>query len=1223
MSRRLSLFAWCLLPALLAAAGDSPPGQGPPARPLEEAFLPTVELRVNEFRSTRPDADGRGVIVAILDTGVDPGHPRLSTTTTGERKIIDLLDATDDGVVALDTPIERIGDRAVGKSGRLLDLGTHVRPGKKAALGLIDAHSVLPSDLVDRLRTKRRERLDLAVRRAKEAGGFPFAPRDKEAPDAAQARREAELDARAALPDETPVFDVLGIETAEGPRIVIDVDADGDLAEEMELAEYALRGDWVTLKDDAELNVAVRPEADLTRVRILFDGAGHGTHVAGIVAGHDPAGGSLEGVAPGARILSIKIGNSRFGSATTNLAIVRALEWAGRRGASIVNLSFGGPSFVGDASSADARAADEAIERYGLLCCFSAGNEGPLLSTVGSPGTARRVLSVGAYVSPATMCCAYGRLDREAGERLFVFSSRGPLPGGDLGISVLAPGSAWSTVPPWQLIRGDNWHGTSMAAPEVSGAAALLVCAASAEKIKTTPLRLVRALRASARRIPGLMSCEQGAGLVQVDRAYDALVAMRALAEDRRLEARTENETGSGGGIYLRGLDGIEPVDRRIQVGVDWPRDVTNEERTAYERRLVLSCDAPWVEIPPRCGVNASGGGFPVRIHPKTLGAGVHEALIRAIDPDRPEEGPVLEVPVTAIRPAPLDADARFRDVVTIQPGERVARFFRVPSGASSLRVRLKSGFAGRQTFTLAAGSLDVWRRPPDRVAERRIDLDPGAETQVSASVAPDAVAEVVVFSHWNGNGVGELTLEVSFAGPVSPESEVRVGPGVDVALVRLSSPLAPLRADVSAVLDQLVERPVVTKDVGPDANSDPVLGGDRLFVSTQRFSVEVRDGETATVVPLGDAALDELREDARWRVVDAAGRVVKKAVVDGAFELGGMSAGRYTIEYETPTWRRAAADAGLTGFEVRRRIGGAWASVHPLAEAAAERRDASSSIDWPQGAVRSVALRLPDLEAGRSYRGRVEVRVDGEVRLSLPLTVDRRTSDAPDPTAAEAALVASLSQSARSILDDPDASLVAKREALARADRALALRAGDVGLEELALRAALALAGDTTARPDAVRRAEALWKKLDRARADHRAALGRVLLVRAVTDRLDGKPSDADYAEARFLLSDDDSDVLYERVRRGRAPKGDARDALAAAKARRDRRPTSFLAEVDVIEAELALGWGVAAAREWRSLADRFPLRRTEARAFLPRIRAAGGDPAPRTLDALAAGAP
>ena len=78
MSIRLALVAVCLLPATLVRADEPPPAARAPAAPLEDAFLPTVDLRAKEFRTAHPAADGRGVIVAVLDTGVDPGHPRLS-----------------------------------------------------------------------------------------------------------------------------------------------------------------------------------------------------------------------------------------------------------------------------------------------------------------------------------------------------------------------------------------------------------------------------------------------------------------------------------------------------------------------------------------------------------------------------------------------------------------------------------------------------------------------------------------------------------------------------------------------------------------------------------------------------------------------------------------------------------------------------------------------------------------------------------------------------------------------------------------------------------------------------------------------------------------------------------------------------------------------------------------------------------------------------------------
>ena len=52
--------------------------------------LPKVPTQAAAFVSANPTYDGRGVVVAILDTGVDPGAVGLSTTTDGQAKIIDV-----------------------------------------------------------------------------------------------------------------------------------------------------------------------------------------------------------------------------------------------------------------------------------------------------------------------------------------------------------------------------------------------------------------------------------------------------------------------------------------------------------------------------------------------------------------------------------------------------------------------------------------------------------------------------------------------------------------------------------------------------------------------------------------------------------------------------------------------------------------------------------------------------------------------------------------------------------------------------------------------------------------------------------------------------------------------------------------------------------------------------------------------------------------------------
>ncbi|HYK02340.1 MAG TPA: S8 family serine peptidase [Thermoanaerobaculia bacterium] len=187
-----------------------------------------------------------------------------------------------------------------------------------------------------------------------------------------------------------------------------------------------------------------------------MDDHGHGTHVAGIIAGDST---ELTGVAPGATLYAYKVLGGMGGGFESDIvaAIERSMDPDQDGNTSdhhdVVNMSLGGP---GHADDPMCLAVDRATAA-GVTVVIAAGNEGRL-SSIGSPGTARTAITVGAVTDAGVMTS---------------FSSRGPAPALlTFKPDVVAPGyEVLSARMGGGLMR---LSGTSMAAPHVAGVAALL-----------------------------------------------------------------------------------------------------------------------------------------------------------------------------------------------------------------------------------------------------------------------------------------------------------------------------------------------------------------------------------------------------------------------------------------------------------------------------------------------------------------------------------------------------------------------------------------------------------------------------------------------------------------------------------------------------------------------------------------------------------------------------
>ncbi len=261
------------------------------------------------------------------------------------------------------------------------------------------------------------------------------------------------------------------------------------------------------------------------------DPYGHGTHVAGIIAGSTTAAKNVTlayagGSAPGAKLVDVRVLGATGVGYTSD--VIAGINWAvanrSKYGIRIINLSLG--HVVAEPSATDplCQAVKRAVEA-GVVVVAAAGNYGltstgaPVLGGISSPGNSPYALTVGAIDTAGTV-------DR-SDDKVAAYSSRGPT-AFDMAVKpdVVAPGTRIVSLEAnnsYLATHYPNWHiagsgknayfrlsGTSMAAPIVSGGVALLLDANDS----LTPGQVKVALQMGASFVPDGGLVGGGAGSV-------------------------------------------------------------------------------------------------------------------------------------------------------------------------------------------------------------------------------------------------------------------------------------------------------------------------------------------------------------------------------------------------------------------------------------------------------------------------------------------------------------------------------------------------------------------------------------------------------------------------------------------------------------------------------------------------------------------------------------
>jgi serine protease AprX len=294
----------------------------------------------------------------------------------------------------------------------------------------------------------------------------------------------------------------------------------------------------------AVLDSGVAPDRDLSQAgnRLLAsvsfagtsdpehpDKGGHGTHIAGTIAGDGSASaGQFVGIAPRANIVSVQVldanGRGRISS------VLAGLQWVllnkDRFNIRVVNLSFGATtpdSYIRDPMAAGA----EFAWRNGLVVVAAAGNTGPARNKVETPGVDPYVITVGSTDDQLTLSLDDDTLAWFSGWGTPANSTPKPdlvAPGRQV-VGPRVPGSVLDRLFPNHVVTASNGAkyfrltGTSMATAIVSGAVALVF----QRRSDLSPDQVKRALTTSAQRFgraaPAPPPGAAGAGLLDANRS--------------------------------------------------------------------------------------------------------------------------------------------------------------------------------------------------------------------------------------------------------------------------------------------------------------------------------------------------------------------------------------------------------------------------------------------------------------------------------------------------------------------------------------------------------------------------------------------------------------------------------------------------------------------------------------------------------------------------------
>ena len=704
-----------------------------------QTFLSLSNTGVAEFNKMHPEYDGRGTIIIILDTGVDMGIDGLQKTSTGKTKVINVRDFTGEGDI------------------KLYDAQIEEEDGKDYFLNEDENLKVAGANKL----------------KYKAADDKYFIGALKETDLKNSLSNAEDLNGNGSDSDKYVVV-AYQIKDSDKTQWVayFDTNDNGDLSDEKPIENYSERFDTFHIPNEKglpQLTFAINIFPEQREISLHFDDGAHGTNVAGIAAGYHIGGTYLNGVAPGANLISLKIGDNKFsGGATVTESMKKAYLYADKISKEksepcIINMSYGIGSEIEGKADIELFLDSLLLNNPYLYVCISNGNDGPGISTAGLPAASSKVLSSGAVLPQEVGRDLYGtELKKDV---IFYFSSRG---GEVAKPDICSPGASASTVPNWS--SGDRMAGTSMASPYTAGVVSLLMSGIIKEypNIKIPSFLVYKAIRNSAVNMKGYTLLDEGSGYINVSNAFTLLKKYIDLGEVKNFESYTISSfapnmpDGTAPNLYIRNgsyLTGNEVYNYVIK------RDnVLKEDK--FFRIYNIKSNSDWlVPIQKKIHIrNNQTASVSIKLDKDKLkNPGLYVGKITGTRDDKTHM-PEFEMWATVVMPYQFDYTNNYTQTwqnKQIAPSEIERYFIEIPAGGTAMDVTLSSV---KNEFA----KVYFWLFKPDGAEmylSHGLTSSDGEAVEKNFYNLSPGIYELDVYGYYKNSEISNYNLSVEFSG--------------------------------------------------------------------------------------------------------------------------------------------------------------------------------------------------------------------------------------------------------------------------------------------------------------------------------------------------------------------------------------------------------------------------------------------------------------------------